>query len=85
MADAMQLRIREFLADPNETAQAKAVVKWQWRLYGDFYTALWNAIKMADEDNLGRLHKGFPVEVEGYIAWTRGGLAKDLRAKGVMD
>lgn len=81
----MQLRIREFLADPHETASAKAVVKWQFGLYGDFYTTLWNAIKMADEENLGRLHKGFPTEVEGYLAWTRGGLATELRAKGVMD
>lgn len=81
----MHRKIREFLADPNECAESKAVLRWQWALYGDFFTALFGAIKQADDQNLERLRKGFPVEVAGFVAWSRGGLAKELRDKGVMD
>lgn len=43
-----------------------AVVKWQYRLHGSFYTALWKAIEFADESNLDSLRLGFYVEVSGY-------------------
>ena len=81
----MHRRIQAFLSDPNEPAESKAVLKWQWNLYGDFYTALFGAIKRADDENLERLRLGFPVEVRGFVWWNRGGLAKELREKGVMD
>lgn len=48
----------------------KAVLEWQFRLCGDFKTALWGAIVRADEGNLARLELGFPDEVAGYKAWT---------------
>lgn len=83
--DPTQQRIGEFLANPDESPEAKAVLKWQWHLYGSFFTCLFDAIKQADDDNLARLSKGFPVEVAGFLAWNRGDLAKELRAKGVMD
>lgn len=81
----MREAINKFLADPNESPEAKAVLKWQWRLYGSFFTALFDVIKLADDDNLERLRKGFPVEVAGFLDWNRGYLAAKLRVKGVMD
>ena len=47
-----------------------AVFFWQYRLNGDFKTALWEAITRADTDNLRLLSYGFPVEVEGYRKYT---------------
>lgn len=47
--------------DPDELA----VFKWQYSLNGDFYTALWEAIKKADDDNLDRIGYGFPIEIQG--------------------
>lgn len=46
------------------------IFKWQYRMLGDFYTSLINSIMLADETNLKRLAKGFPVEVDGYILYT---------------
>ena len=43
-----------------------AVFKWKHNLYGHFYTALFDAIKLADDSNLNKLIKGFPNEVEGF-------------------
>ena len=85
VADDIQRRVHEFLGDPTESPEAKVVLKWQWRLYGDFYTALFDAIKRADDANLAKLALGFPVEVAGFLAWNRGSLARELREKGVMD
>ena len=50
--------------------------KWldyQYRMSGDFYLGLWEAIMRADEENSFRLAKGFPHEVEAYRVWTRVG------------
>ena len=85
MNNDMQQRVAAFLADPAEPREAKAVLKWQFRLYGSFFTALFDAIKLADDGNLERLRLGFPVEVTGFIEWNRGSLAEKLREKGVMD
>ena len=46
--------------------EQKALVRWQYRLCGDFETALWKAITLADEANLKLLSSGFPVEVSAY-------------------
>ncbi len=46
----------------------------QYHHAGHFMTAIWEAIGRADEFNLGRLHLGFPQEVDAYLAWTRGDL-----------
>ena len=82
--EAQQHRLqREILASLDWSLAEKAVVKWQLRLYGDFYTALWQAIARADEGNLARLALGFPNEVEGYKAWAWGDLGRRLRAAGL--
>jgi hypothetical protein len=76
-------KIREILTSGEWTEAEKAVVKWQFRLTGDFFKALWEAICRADEDNLERLSRGFPTEVEGYLAWHRGDLGPRLRKAGL--
>lgn len=48
-------------------------LEFQFRIAGDFYTALFRAIQQADENNLRRLAKGFPEEVEAYKVWSRMG------------
>jgi len=48
------------------TPGEKFIVKWQFRLLGDFGKALIEAIMRADDDNLERLVMGFPLEVEAY-------------------
>lgn len=53
------------------TASEQAVVEWQYRLAGDFKTALWQAIARADEGNLARLRLGFPDDVAGFLAFSR--------------
>ena len=75
--------IGEFLASPDWTPGEKAVIKWQYRLLGNFHTALYNAIKFADGNNLDRLALGFPDEVAGFRAWAFGDLGRRLRAKGL--
>jgi hypothetical protein len=76
--------IGAILRSPDWTEAEKGVVKWQFRLLGGFKTALWDAITKADEDNLERLSRGFPTEVEGYEMWTRGDLAPRLRQAGLV-
>ena len=53
------------------TAEEQAVICWQFKYDGGFFTALWEAISMADEQNLDRLAEGFPTEVAGYRKYTR--------------
>jgi len=76
-------KIREILRSPDWTEAEKAVVKWQFRQIGGFMSALWAAICAADDDNLERLSRGFPTEVEGYTLWTRDSLAYRLRKAGL--
>lgn len=38
---------------------------------------------MADEENLARLARGFPVEVAGFNQWRAGDLGQRLRAAGL--
>ena len=75
--------IQKFLDDPMTTGEEAAVIKWQYRQWGDFHTALFNAIKLAAEGNLDRLEKGFPVAVRGFKQWSRGSMAGNLRARGL--
>ena len=51
--------------------EEQAVVKWQFGLYAHFYTALFDAIKRADDNNLFRLELGFPNEVGGFLKFNR--------------
>lgn len=43
-----------------------AIIKWQYKYNGHFFTALWDAISHADENNLKRLGLGFPIETKAY-------------------
>ncbi len=51
--------------------EGAAIYDWQYRMCGDFQTALWDAITRADEDNLDRLASGFPVEVRAYRLFSQ--------------
>ena len=72
----------EFLCE-RHPASERAVVQWQARLHGQFYTALWEALASADDKNLARLEKGFPDEVAGLRSWRFGDLAERLRQLGL--
>lgn len=60
----------------------RSLVKWQYRMHGGFYTALWDAISRADTYHLDKLSLAFPDEVEAYRKYTseRGWWAKVLDA-----
>ena len=75
--------IGEFLMSEKWTPEEKWVIKWQFRLLGDFHRALFDAIKLADEHNLARLAEGFPSQVAGFMAWHAGDLGKRLREAGL--
>lgn len=49
----------------------RSVVEWQFGLCGDFMSAIWKAISLADEENLARLQLAFPTQVLGYKCYTR--------------
>lgn len=76
-------QIGVFLESPDWTPAEKWVIRWQFRLLGDFNTALAEAITRADDDNLARLELGFPDEVNGFLAWNRGNLAERLGKAGL--
>lgn len=81
-----QLILEKILTSSDWTFAEKSVVKWQLRLHGDFNTALWKAIILADEDNLALLKRGFPEEIAGYMAWAWAipySLGKKLRKAGL--
>ena len=46
-------------------------LEFQYRQSGHFYTALFEAISKADEDNLELLSKGFPEEVDAFRLFSR--------------
>ena len=52
------------------TPEEDIIVQWQYRYLGDFRTALFEAICLADENNLYKLSLGFPIEVEGYKKYS---------------
>jgi len=53
-------------------------LEFQYRQSGHFYTALFETISKADEDNLELLSKGFPEEVDGFKIFTRVGVKEFL-------
>ncbi len=74
----------EFLgADSAWEMSEQWVIKWQYQLLGDFQAALAGAIACADESNLARLALGFPDQVQGFLAWSRGDLGHRLRKSGL--
>ena len=75
------------------TPEEEAVFQWQYQtrlgLLGHFRQELWQAIVRADDDNLARLERGFPIEVRGFRAyigspgwWQR--IEAKMRARGVI-
>lgn len=54
--------------------EKKYILDWQYHMGGSFSQALFKVIAAADESNLHKLELGFPEEVQGYKAWTRGDL-----------
>jgi len=72
-----------FLESDQWTAAEKWVIRWQFGLLGDFQEALSEAIKRADDSNLARLEFGFPEQVAGFTAWSRGDLGTRLRNAGL--
>lgn len=76
-------KVSEFLESPVWTEGEKWVIKWQFGGLGDFQSALSEAIKRADDDNLRLLALGFPNQVAGFIAWNRGNLGLRLRDAGL--
>ena len=51
---------------------------FQYRRSGSFYKNLFEAIHIADVNNLKKLAVGFPAEVEAYKVWARGGGAEEF-------
>lgn len=49
-----------------QNAGVQSLIKWQFKEHGGFMSAVWDAICRADEFNLSRLEKGFPLEVAAY-------------------
>lgn len=75
--------IGRFIESPDWSDAEKWVIKWQFRLLGDFQTALAEAIARADDNNLRLIAFGFPNQVEGFLSWNRGDLADRLRSAGL--
>jgi len=54
-------------------------LKFQNHASGGFFTLLFTLIGKADLDNLERIHRGFPEQVQGFVAWADGDLAERVR------
>lgn len=61
----------------------KDVIRWQFRLLGEFDLALWRLIALADKNNLRKLALGYPDEVDGFCMWACGDLGARLRKSGL--
>lgn len=70
--------LQAMLQSDNWSKAEKCAVKWQYDFYGGFFKSLFECIARADSDNLARLAKGFPDEVQGFLLWTQGDLAETL-------
>ena len=53
------------------TPEEDWIAQWQYHFLGDFHTALFEVICLADEGNLHKLSLGFPDEVNGYKKYSR--------------
>ncbi len=81
--DKYKDKINEILESDQFSPGEKWIVRWQFRLLGDFNKALAETIIRADDNNLHRLSLGFPDEVGGFLEWNRGGLAERLKEAGL--
>lgn len=50
---------------------------------GDFFTALWEALKRADSENLNRLSLGFPEDAQALRDFRSGVLGAKIERFGV--
>jgi hypothetical protein len=55
----------------NLSPQERFIMEWQYGIMGDFEKSLIRTISLAGEVNLLNLSRAFPMEVEGYINFTR--------------
>lgn len=46
------------------------IIQWQYKMLGDFFIALIEAIARADIQNMAKLRKGFPELVDAYQCYT---------------
>jgi len=53
------------------TPEENWIAMWQYGYLGDFHSALFKVICVADEGNLDRLSLGFSDEVSGYRKYTQ--------------
>jgi hypothetical protein len=69
------------------------IFKWQYRLHGDFFKHLMEAIIRADYINIAKLRLAFPDIIDAYRDFTQGDLAskfdqleeKYLLEDGIID
>ena len=60
----------------------RELVRWQYRIQGDFHAALFAAIAHADTGNRILLWRGFPEYVEAFVAFAeRPGYWKDVQRR----
>jgi len=84
MDDVTRERVDEALRSSNWEEHEKLALKWVWRLDGDFRSALWQVITLANEEDLARLALVFPVDVRGWLAYRSGGLADRFMEQGLL-
>jgi len=71
---------------PDLTEGEAFIYRWQYRMLGDFSTALIIAIQRADDRNLDRLARGFPVEVNAYLKYRNiEGWWQEVERKGKLN
>ncbi len=73
----------DVLNSPDWDDVAKMAVRWQYGMYGDFFTALFQLLARADEINFAKLALGFPAEAEAVRQWRETDLAERLRKAGL--
>lgn len=57
---------------------------YQYRMIGDFFRNLFQAIQIADSTNIEKLRMGFPEEVDAYLTFSRIG-AEEFLEKCSLD
>ena len=68
------------------TEGAKRCAQWQYAQMapmGAFWTAIWTAIQLADDENLDRLELAFPEDVFAYATFMSGELIERWKADGL--
>lgn len=82
--DSRRLAAHKAIGSGELSTTEEIILRWQWGLYGDFFSSLMETIAHADESNLERLARAFPDEVTAYRAWTTTWIAETLRHRGLI-